>query len=319
MLGDRQQQENAEKGIAGLIKGKEGILRMHMLGKRMDASARSVIVPMPELLLDQIGIPLELAAGLLRSKLIDVLAEKRKGDKPDDARKRASAILDNLQEPAYRELVKKHIFDEILADSFIVINRAPSLHKYNLLAFRPLCAEGKAIGLHPLVCGMFNADFDGDQMAVHLPLSVASKREAKKLLNPVKTMLSAANGGVMLHLTQDIALGIYILTSSDEGRRNFVSWFKGRLTDPGKAIDKKTLQNMVYRFHIENGAWEETAALAQKIMAEGFKAATLEGITFSIFDVPFVDHPERTKLLAGSGPIGFDEAVRLSVKKLCGM
>jgi len=319
MLGDRQQQENAEKGIAGLIKGKEGILRMHMLGKRMDASARSVIVPMPELLLDQIGIPLELAAGLLRSKLIDVLAEKRKGDKPDDARKRASAILDNLQEPAYRELVKKHIFDEILADSFIVINRAPSLHKYNLLAFRPLCAEGKAIGLHPLVCGMFNADFDGDQMAVHLPLSVASKREAKKLLNPVKNMLSAANGGVMLHLTQDIALGIYILTSSDEGRRNFVSWFKGRLTDPGKAIDKKTLQNMVYRFHIENGAWEETAALAQKIMAEGFKAATLEGITFSIFDVPFVDHPERTKLLAGSGPIGFDEAVRLSVKKLCGM
>lgn len=320
MLGDNPAEPGAEKGIAGLIKGKEGIFRMHLLGKRVDASARSVIVPMPELRLDQVGIPLELAIGLVRSRLLAVLAEPQQGEKEKDALKRAEAIVANLHEPVWREVVRKRVFEEILKDAWLVLNRAPSLHKYNVLAFRPVHVPHKAIGLHPLVCGMFNADFDGDQMAVHLPLNPQAMKEAEIQLNPVNNLLSAAHGGTMLHLTQDIALGIYLLTSSPEGRKTFAEWFGGQIPEPSEAVTKKQLAGLVVEFYRKTKDPQATTRLAQRIMEEGFREATVAGITFSIFDVPLVSHGELDGLKSQFANVrDVEGAVKVKMRSLCGI
>lgn len=320
MRGDAGDGPGTEKGIAGLVEGKEGIFRMHLLGKRVDASARSVIVPMPELALNEIGVPLEVAVLLLKSKLLYLLSEARPGETPAAAERRARDILENPRDPVHREVLRRRVFDELLKDVPLVLNRAPSLHKYNVLAFRAVHVPHRAIGLHPLVCGMFNADFDGDQMAVHLPLGRAAAEEAFERLSPLRNLVSTSNGQLMLHLTQDIALGIYLYTSDPEGRRQFAAWFEGTVPEPDRPVTGKALKERILTYHRAKGNPAATADLAQRIMEAGFREATLAGVTFSIFDVPSMGPEERARLRAGHpDDKAFEDALRAEIKNRCGL
>ena len=301
MVGDKKTAKEDQKSIGDRIKGKEGILRMCHLGKRVDVSARGVIVPQPELALDQAGIPLEMAAGLVGSKLIAVLADKCRGTTQKEKRASALEIFENMAEPLYRDMIQKALFDPqegLFKDAMVVLTRAPSLHKYNILAFHPVCVDHQAIGLHPLACKFFNADFDGDQMGVFVPLSTEALDEAKTRLSPSKNLLSAANGKPMLSLSQDVVLGIYLLTSDEEGRKTFNGWFGESDIPPVTVpVTGKDLSDLVHKYHVAMDNPAKTVEIAQRIMEEGFKRATLSGMTFSIFDVPFLDKEKRDSII----------------------
>ena len=299
MVGDEQTQRRNQRSLGDRIKGEEGILRMHLLGKRVDVSARSVIVPRPELELDQVGLPLEMAARLVESKLLEAICNKCQGETEKEKLGRAWEILQRHEEPLYREMIRKTLFGEpdgILRDSVVVLTRAPSLHKYNMLSFRPVCVEDKAIGLHPLVCGFFNADFDGDEMGVFLPLSREAMAEARERLSPAQNMLSAANGRLMLHLVQDIVLGIWLYTSTQEGAGEFREWFENQITLAAEPVSRKELVDLLQKYFMAVADARKVCSVAQRIMEWGFRQATLSGLSFSIFDVPYVSMEERREI-----------------------
>ena len=193
------------KSLAELIKGKQGRFRQNLLGKRVDYSGRSVIVTGPTLMLHQCGIPKKMALELFKPFIFSKL----------HIRGLATTIK------AAKKLVEKEgaevwdILDEVIREHPVLLNRAPTLHRLGIQAFEPLLIEGKAIQLHPLVCAAFNADFDGDQMAVHVPLSVEAQLEARSLMMSTNNILSPANGEPIIVPSQDIALGIYYLTRED--------------------------------------------------------------------------------------------------------
>ena len=295
MLGDAQTERDGSRSIGERIKGKEGIFRMHHLGKRVDVSARAVIVPQPELALDQVGIPLDMAAGLMKSRLLTALAEKCNGAGPKQKMAAAREIFRDQEH--YMEMIQKALFDPdtgLLRDTWVILTRAPSLHKYNMLAFRPVPVMHQAIGFHPLACKFFNADFDGDQMGVFVPLSKEAQEEVRTKLTPLQNLFSVASGSCMLNFSQDVALGIYVLTSTKSGRKTFDTWFEKAGLDPvSDPVDGKALARRVQAFHWAVKDAAETARLAQTIMTEGFRQATLHGLTFSIFDVPYLPREER--------------------------
>ncbi len=297
MVGDDWTERAGSKSIGERIKGKEGIFRMHHLGKRVDVSARAVIVPQPELSLDQVGIPLEMAAGLMKSRLLATLAEKCNGATPEEKMDAAREIY--RDQAHYREMIQKVLFDPdtgLLRDTWVILTRAPSLHKYNMLAFRPVPVLHQSIGLHPLACKFFNADFDGDQMGVFVPLSKEAQEEARTKLSPMQNLFSVAGGNGMLNFSQDVALGIYVLTATKSGRKTFNAWFEKAGLDPVSGpVNGKALARRVKSFHWAVKDAAETARLAQTIMTEGFRQATLYGLTFSIFDVPFLPREERDR------------------------
>ena len=323
MVGDKETAMQHQKSIGERIQGKEGILRMYHLGKRVDVSARSVIVPQPELKPDQVGIPLEMAAGLMRSKLTGVLAAKCEGKTPKEKAANAQTIIERMDEPIYKEMIKKVLFGQdegLLKDSMLILTRAPSLHKYNILAFHPVYVDHKAIGLHPLSCKFFNADFDGDQMGVFVPLSKEALTEANELLSPLENLFSAANGRPMLHFSQDIVLGIYLLTSDKAGRTNFNEWFEKAGSKPvTKPVDGRKLADMFYEYHSKLGNPSMSADLAHKIMQQGFERATLFGTTFSIFDVPYLNRGQREDLTAGLPEADWKKRVSERLKERCGI
>ena len=193
------------KSLAELIKGKQGRFRQNLLGKRVDYSGRSVIVTGPTLRLHQCGIPKKMALELFKPFIFSKL----------HSRGLATTIK------AAKKLVEKEgaevwdILDEVIREHPVLLNRAPTLHRLGIQAFEPLLIEGKAIQLHPLVCAAFNADFDGDQMAVHVPLSVEAQLEARSLMMSTNNILSPANGEPIIVPSQDIVLGIYYLTRED--------------------------------------------------------------------------------------------------------
>ena len=193
------------KSLAELIKGKQGRFRQNLLGKRVDYSGRSVIVTGPTLMLHQCGIPKKMALELFKPFIFSKL----------HTRGLATTIK------AAKKLVEKEgaevwdILDEVIREHPVLLNRAPTLHRLGIQAFEPLLIEGKAIQLHPLVCAAFNADFDGDQMAVHVPLSVEAQLEARSLMMSTNNILSPANGEPIIVPSQDIVLGIYYLTRED--------------------------------------------------------------------------------------------------------
>jgi len=193
------------KSLAELIKGKQGRFRQNLLGKRVDYSGRSVIVTGPTLMLHQCGIPKKMALELFKPFIFSKL----------HIRGLATTIK------AAKKLVEKEgaevwdILDEVIREHPVLLNRAPTLHRLGIQAFEPLLIEGKAIQLHPLVCAAFNADFDGDQMAVHVPLSVEAQLEARSLMMSTNNILSPANGEPIIVPSQDIVLGIYYLTRED--------------------------------------------------------------------------------------------------------
>ncbi|HKY52409.1 MAG TPA: DNA-directed RNA polymerase subunit beta', partial [Candidatus Limnocylindria bacterium] len=195
------------KSLTDMIKGKQGRFRENLLGKRVDYSARSVIVVGPELRLHQCGLPKKIALELFQPFVIRRLKELSLAD----TIKSAKRMLERRDEEVW------DILDEVIRDHPVLLNRAPTLHRMGIQAFEPVLVEGNAIRLHPLVCGGFNADFDGDQMAVHLPLSFEAQIEASTLMLSTNNIFSPANGMPIITPSQDMVLGIYYLTKDHMG------------------------------------------------------------------------------------------------------
>jgi len=195
------------KSLTDMIKGKQGRFRENLLGKRVDYSARSVIVVGPELKLHQCGLPKKIALELYQPFIIRRLRELGIAD----AIKSAKKMLDRQEDPVW------DILEEVIQKHPVLLNRAPTLHRMGIQAFEPVLVEGNAIKIHPLVCRGFNADFDGDQMAVHLPLSIEAQVEAYTLLLSTNNVFSPASGDPIMSPSQDIVLGCYYLTAEKPG------------------------------------------------------------------------------------------------------
>jgi DNA-directed RNA polymerase subunit beta' len=190
------------KSLTDMIKGKQGRFRENLLGKRVDYSARSVIVVGPELKLHQCGLPKKIALELFQPFVIRRLKDLGHAD----TIKSAKRMLERRDEDVW------DILDEVIRNHPVLLNRAPTLHRIGIQAFEPTLVEGNAIRLHPLVCKGFNADFDGDQMAVHLPLSMEAQIEATTLMMSTHNIFSPANGAPIISASQDIVMGCYYLT-----------------------------------------------------------------------------------------------------------
>ena len=195
------------KSLSDMIKGKQGRFRQNLLGKRVDYSGRSVIVVGPELKLHQCGLPKTMALELFKPYIFSKLEEKGYVTTIKAAKK----IVERGEDIIWDCL------DEVIREHPVILNRAPTLHRLGMQAFDPVLIEGKAIKLHPLVCTAFNADFDGDQMAVHVPLSIEAQIEARVLMMSVNNILSPASGKPIATPTQDMVLGIYYLTKQKRG------------------------------------------------------------------------------------------------------
>ncbi|MBN2803353.1 MAG: DNA-directed RNA polymerase subunit beta' [Deltaproteobacteria bacterium] len=191
------------KSLSDMLKGKQGRFRQNLLGKRVDYSGRSVIVVGPSLKLHQCGLPKKMALELFKPFIYSKLEERGYATTIKSAKK--------MVEKAKSEVWD--ILDEVISEHPIMLNRAPTLHRLGIQAFEPVLIEGKAIRLHPLVCTAFNADFDGDQMAVHVPLSIEAQMEARILMMSTNNILSPAHGKPIINPTQDIVLGMYYMTS----------------------------------------------------------------------------------------------------------
>src|SRR6188474_1350201 len=190
------------KSLADMLKGKQGRFRQNLLGKRVDYSGRSVIVTGPELKLHQCGLPKKMALELFKPFIYSRLDAK-------------GLSMTLKQAKKWVEKERKEVWDildEVIREHPVLLNRAPTLHRLGIQAFEPVLIEGKAIQLHPLVCSAFNADFDGDQMAVHVPLSLEAQLEARVLMMSTNNILSPANGKPIIVPTQDIVLGLYYLS-----------------------------------------------------------------------------------------------------------
>ena len=207
--------KRALKSLADMIKGKQGRFRQNLLGKRVDYSGRSVIVVGPTLKLHQCGLPKKMALELFRPFVYGKL----------EMRELATTIK------AAKKLVEREgpevwdILEEVIREHPVLLNRAPTLHRLGIQAFEPVLVEGKAIQLHPLVCAAFNADFDGDQMAVHVPLSIEAQLEARTLMMSTNNILSPAHGAPIIVPTQDVVLGLYYMTREDAAAKGAGSAF----------------------------------------------------------------------------------------------
>ena len=211
------------KSLTDMIKGKQGRFRENLLGKRVDYSARSVIVVGPALRLHQCGLPKKIALELYQPFIIRRLKELEHADTIKSAKK----MLERKDEEVW------DILEEVIQNHPVLLNRAPTLHRMGIQAFEPMLVEGNAIKLHPLVCKGFNADFDGDQMAVHLPLSIEAQVEAHTLMMSTNNIFSPANGAPIISPSQDVVMGCYYMTLSlphAQGRRHEVLVVRGSAT-----------------------------------------------------------------------------------------
>jgi DNA-directed RNA polymerase subunit beta' len=195
------------KSLSDMLKGKQGRFRQNLLGKRVDFSGRSVIVTGPELKLHQCGLPKKMALELFKPFIYSRLEAKGLSSTVKQAKK-----LVEKERPEVWD-----ILDEVIREHPVLLNRAPTLHRLGIQAFEPILIEGKAIQLHPLVCSAFNADFDGDQMAVHVPLSLEAQLEARVLMMSTNNVLSPANGAPIIVPSQDMVLGLYYTTMERKG------------------------------------------------------------------------------------------------------
>ena len=204
------------KSLSDMLKGKQGRFRLNLLGKRVDYSGRSVIVVGPELKIYQCGLPKEMAIELFKPFVMKELVS----DGTAHNIKQAKKMVEKLQPEVW------DVLEEVIREHPVMLNRAPTLHRLGIQAFEPTLVEGKAIKLHPLVCTAFNADFDGDQMAVHLPLSVEAQAECRFLLLSPNNLLKPSDGGVVAVPSQDMVLGIYYLTQERSGVKGEGKFFK---------------------------------------------------------------------------------------------
>jgi DNA-directed RNA polymerase subunit beta' len=245
------------KSLADMLKGKQGRFRQNLLGKRVDYSGRSVIVVGPELRLHQCGLPKKMALELFKPFIYSRLDAKGLSTTVKQAKK-----LVEKEKPEVWD-----ILDEVIREHPVLLNRAPTLHRLGIQAFEPVLIEGKAIQLHPLVCAAFNADFDGDQMAVHVPLSLEAQLEARVLMMSTNNILHPANGQPIIVPSQDIVLGLYYLSLMSEGQPG--QWQLALHTEADLKKDTKK-QNVVQGFYtslaeIEHALHERSITLHTKI------------------------------------------------------
>ncbi len=200
-------QKRPLRSLADMLKGKQGRFRQNLLGKRVDYSGRSVIVVGPNLKLDECGLPKQMALELFKPFVINKIIERELAHNIKGANR--------LIEEGINEVWA--ILEEVIQNKYVLLNRAPTLHRLGIQAFKPILVEGLAIRIHPMVCAAFNADFDGDQMAVHLPLSEEAQKEAREIMLSAKNLLKPATGESIVVPTQDSVLGVYYLSSIKDG------------------------------------------------------------------------------------------------------
>jgi DNA-directed RNA polymerase subunit beta' len=242
------------KSLSDMLKGKQGRFRQNLLGKRVDYSGRSVIVVGPELRLHQCGLPKLMALELFKPFIIHKLVEKGIAETV----KRAKKIVERESPEVYE------ILEEIIRDHPVLLNRAPTLHRLGIQAFEPVLVEGKAIRIHPLVCAAFNADFDGDQMAVHVPLSFEAQLEARLLMLSSNNILKPSDGRPVAEPSQDIVLGCYVATKAPYGFDKMEP--KGRYMNVGEVemelgVGRGVTHQTAIMFWVEDQAgarWEKT-------------------------------------------------------------
>ena len=206
----------ALKSLSDMLKGKQGRFRQNLLGKRVDYSGRSVIVVGPDLKIYQCGVPKEMAIELFKPFVMKELVARDIAHNIKSAKKMVERVETQVWD----------VLEDVIKDHPVMLNRAPTLHRLGIQAFEPVLVEGKAIKLHPLVCTAFNADFDGDQMAIHLPLSVEAQAECRFLLLSPNNLLKPSDGGVVAVPSQDMVLGIYYLTLDKPGDKGEGMFFK---------------------------------------------------------------------------------------------
>ena len=217
------------KSLSDIIEGKQGRFRQNLLGKRVDYSGRSVIVVGPKLKIHQCGLPREMAIELFQPFVIHRLIRQ--------------GLVNNIK--AAKKLIQRNdptvwdVLEEVIDGHPVLLNRAPTLHRLGIQAFEPILVEGRAIQLHPLVCPAFNADFDGDQMAVHVPLSIESQAEARLLMLASNNILSPATGRPIITPSQDMVLGCYYLTAENPGAETGINRYFSGLDDAITAYEQK--------------------------------------------------------------------------------
>jgi DNA-directed RNA polymerase subunit beta' len=220
------------KSLSDIIEGKQGRFRQNLLGKRVDYSGRSVIVVGPELQLNQCGLPREMALDLFQPFVIHRLIHQ--------------GLVNNIK--AAKKLIQKNesivwnVLEDVIQGHPVLLNRAPTLHRLGIQAFEPILVEGRAIKLHPLVCPAFNADFDGDQMAVHIPLSLEAQAEARLLMLAPYNFLSPATGEPIIMPSQDMVLGCYYLTAENPTQQNRQAYYFASLEDALLAYDSNKIR-----------------------------------------------------------------------------
>ena len=243
------------KRLSDMLKGKQGRFRQNLLGKRVDYSGRSVIVVGPELKLHQCGLPKKMALELFKPFVMRQLVEKGFAHNIKSAKR----IVERVRPEVW------DVLEEVIKDHPVLLNRAPTLHRLGIQAFMPVLVEGSAIQIHPLVCTAFNADFDGDQMAVHVPLSTAAQEEARTMMLSTANLLSPADGSPVVAPTQDMVLGCYYLTMDADlvkGQRvrAFSSEDEAIL---GYRLREKTGATLHEPIDVEVRAWDPEAGSAQ--------------------------------------------------------
>jgi len=268
----------ALKSLSDMLKGKQGRFRQNLLGKRVDYSGRSVIVVGPQLKLHQCGLPKQMALELFKPFVMKRLVDLNHAQNIKSAKRmveRSRAVVWD-------------VLEEVIAEHPVLLNRAPTLHRLGIQAFEPQLIEGKAIQIHPLVCTAFNADFDGDQMAVHVPLSAEAQAEARILMLSSNNILSPASGRPLTAPTQDMVLGLYYLTSNRENQvgdgRSFTSIAEGLMAYEQKSVSVQAKIKIRVNVNGETVTKETTLgrAIFNEILPEDF---------------PYVDHEVTKKAL----------------------
>ena len=283
----------ALKSLSDMLKGKQGRFRQNLLGKRVDFSGRSVIVVGPELKIYQCGLPKEMAIELFKPYVMRELEKRGLANSTSDAKRKVEKQEEEVWD----------ILADVIKDHPVLLNRAPTLHRLGIQAFEPILVEGKAIKLHPLVCTAFNADFDGDQMAIHIPLSLEAQAESRFLMLSTNNLLKPSDGGVVAVPSQDMVLGIYYLTQERPNEsgvvRTFKSYDEALFAYENKAI--KLQDKIKVRVESKLGRKDENGQIVRGVIG-----TTIGRLIFNEIipqDLGFVDRtkPENEFLLEING------------------
>ena len=299
------------KSMSDMLKGKQGRFRQNLLGKRVDYSGRSVIVIGPELKLHQCGLPKKMALELFEPFIIRKLKERGHVHTIRSAKKMVERVKPEVWD----------ILEEVINEHPVMLNRAPTLHRLGIQAFEPVLIEGKAIRIHPLVCTAFNADFDGDQMAVHIPLSTEAQQEAKIIMLSSNNIFSPASGQPIATPSQDIVLGIYYLTKLQEGAKG-----EGRIfSDIDEAMlahqDEEIHKHAKCKLRLEDGSIVDTTfgrILLNEVLPKGYafvnQVVDKKRLSKIIADCyRQFGHLEVVNLLDRLKTLGFEEATTAGV------